>query len=437
MKNTILYTFCLWITCSLLSGTAIGQSKKQPTPYKEVDIEELKTNPQNFWSKGILFYDTFTEVPDEKYTRINKKKYYRFSTEELGDCYAEEELAEELRNAALNQEYVFSGWVVNYKKNYYVNVEKATLALVREESASGKGIDDLIHDFENSETSNLKHLSVFLKKAAISLTGLAQSKNMEIHQLLQSDAETQSKLKGLIRKSLTTIQQDDGTTANEILVEYAYFLLREKHDSMYVPNQYYQTNQFIDPLSPDIASSDPGEFFSLQNDPIISAPPPIIDPLTPIEPIIDPIDPVINPLETINPVIPTKEKPLIADTHEIIPEYVPENIDYSPIIDPQINTQEIKTYQEIKEEPKQVAKTIQAKPYEGLDKYDRELAERLAAKANGITLQPEKEQTPPSFPNQKVIQDVNEEAETEEEKKSRFKLFRFKKDKNDEEGEEN
>ncbi|MEM7393135.1 MAG: hypothetical protein AAF492_12390 [Verrucomicrobiota bacterium] len=236
-----------------LSATSYAQRDKNAKPYKEVNIEDLKESPQNFWASGILFYDALTEIPAEKGVKINKKHYYPFTTETLGNCYAAEDLAEELRFGRLDTEYVFSGTVLNYRRDYIVVLHQATQVL-EEQAQEEQSIDSLISLFDESRENNLQQFSEFLKRALTSISGYAQSKELEVDQVLSPESEELKKIRGIIRKSLSTVEQENGNTANEILVAYTLHLMVNKYGASMPPMAAPEA------LTPegDVTSSDAG-----------------------------------------------------------------------------------------------------------------------------------------------------------------------------------
>jgi hypothetical protein len=222
----------IWLCTFALCGTWFAEAQQTTSSterkFKEVNAEDLLQNPQNFWSTGILVYDTLEELPSDRDERIAKKKYYKFKTRDIGKAYAGKDLYEMLATAQVGQEFVFSGTVLNHRREYIVVFQSATPTIEAIEEAPIQDVDLVINQLESSTEDSLRQLSDFLKRTITALTGLSQSEGLPIEQLL-ANKTYRDKAMGSIRRALNDLSIDTSITPGEILTGYALHLLVLKY----------------------------------------------------------------------------------------------------------------------------------------------------------------------------------------------------------------
>jgi hypothetical protein len=89
-----------------------------------VETPELVRNPQKFWAQGVVFRDILTEHASGSAVPMGKRDAHRFRTKMVGDCYVDSSLAPALNNLEVNREYTFAGTVYQYRRKFYVVVQK-------------------------------------------------------------------------------------------------------------------------------------------------------------------------------------------------------------------------------------------------------------------------------------------------------------------------
>ncbi len=210
-------------------------SAESPNEYRTVGPAELRTSPQRYWARPILYIDTLSRLPGGPEIRFEGRKYVSFSTTILGNSFAVSELVPLMKTLDINKKYVFTGSVIQYhsgflffkKSRYYVIVSGVnppvdTEALTRETGEFAAGL--------SSSQINLARQPVedILWTAYSSAVTYARENNIELWQVYDPKSEHFPRAVDFARAAVKEVEEKQKTTADELLALYAfYYLARE------------------------------------------------------------------------------------------------------------------------------------------------------------------------------------------------------------------
>jgi hypothetical protein len=234
MKMRHLLASWLWVvllSSSFLSAVVAEQE------YKTVSAMELRSNPQNYWARGVLFNDVMTAWPGGNPLKFEGRTFTPVNLKVAGTCYVEPALLPVIKELPLNQTYLFKGTVLQAKlpgswffssKKYLIiiNGVEATIDTDKMSSNFQTMYNRLDQTPPKGSTQAMTSLLLEIQTA---LSKYAKEKNVEVADLLKDDSEAAKKAIGIIYEAISTQETKSKTTATEILASYILAFLRAQY----------------------------------------------------------------------------------------------------------------------------------------------------------------------------------------------------------------
>ncbi len=186
---------------------------------------DLKETPQRYWASFFVFSDVLVDPPENRSTKVDDDKVYRFSTDALGDAYAESAVAEVLREAEPGIEFLFFATVKQQKSglwgrggDFVVIVKEASVVERDAEAISSLMAEAQAADATNRAAIALRNLGEVSQAVQQELYGFAQSEGMTVEELIAAP-EYQQKVAGSIRTALRRYEQQNRSSSQELFVD--------------------------------------------------------------------------------------------------------------------------------------------------------------------------------------------------------------------------
>ncbi len=186
---------------------------------------DLKETPQRYWASFFVFSDVLVDAPENRSTKVDDDKVYRFSTDALGDAYAESAVAEVLREAEPGIEFLFFATVKQQKSglwgrggDFVVIVKEASVVERDAEAISSLMAEAQAADATNRAAIALRNLGEVSQAVQQELYGFAQSEGMTVEELIAAP-EYQQKVAGSIRTALRRYEQQNRSSSQELFVD--------------------------------------------------------------------------------------------------------------------------------------------------------------------------------------------------------------------------
>jgi hypothetical protein len=210
----------------------------QRDKYRQVDPQDLLDSPQSYWSRGIVFRDLLVQHPGGRLLKISGKRYMEFQTKTLGTCYADRIVVPLLKEQPLDVEIIFTGTVLDRGSGWLGSRQAKYVVVVQEiEPIVVPNLDRVVHDLRISldqlaaESGELwvRNFSSMIKNAQEGLESYAQSRGIELADLLDPDSDHAEKAGDLIRKAVREVATNAGTTSDDILSAFVRNTLQDQY----------------------------------------------------------------------------------------------------------------------------------------------------------------------------------------------------------------
>jgi len=206
-----------WVGVLLITSILAQPVWVNAQDYFATDVKDIKSSPQRYWAKGIVFRDTLVEQPQRRTLSIDNRTVTRFVTEQLGEVYAEKEAVELLNNLAPGVEYLFSGTVGQRGRRYYTVVR--SVSAYRQDT---ENIPALLGDVNLLNTTNQFNrvfivLDGVMKDVHKDLFGFATANNIKLEEMF-GRTEHRDKVAASIRSALRRFEENSKTTSQEFFV---------------------------------------------------------------------------------------------------------------------------------------------------------------------------------------------------------------------------
>ena len=210
----------------ILLLSLVATSRLRADEYITVDPGELKSNPQAFWARGIVFSDIVENVNGGEPVKLGDKRYSPMQTRLIGTCYLDPELEGGAASLQTGQEYAFSGSVYqkdggffSSKRQFYVVIKRATL------SAKGAGVltpEQLsalaATTRTNIYTEPLRVLDDVVAQALRELQAYCSASNIPIQEVFDPQSRHAPRLIQSVRQAIYNQENKSRVPAVEYLV---------------------------------------------------------------------------------------------------------------------------------------------------------------------------------------------------------------------------
>lgn len=186
--------------------------------YMPVEIRDLKSSPQRYWAKGIVFRDTLKTVPGTRTLRIDDRTITRFETEQIGELYAVGESIDRLRQLTPGMEYLFSGTVAQRGRNYFIVVRDASSIAEKAEKVpemmGAINLDNPTNEYNRVFAS----LEQIMKEVQKDIFAYATAQNITVKEMFDHKGEHRDKIFNSIRLNVRKIEEQSKIPAQEYLI---------------------------------------------------------------------------------------------------------------------------------------------------------------------------------------------------------------------------
>ena len=210
----------VWLAVLVWAGGAWADE------YLTVKAGELKSNPQNYWARGVSFSDQLEGLAGEKGIKLGGRMHHAFATRTVGTCYVEEGLRDQLNGLQPGREYVFTGTVYQRNKGWFSSERRFFVAVNRIVPAAQeteKALTDLRDSFGRTSLSGphadaLRALNDILTDAQTELAAYCASSNLEVKALFQAGPEGLHVVSQAVRQAMIRRENQTKTPSLEYFV---------------------------------------------------------------------------------------------------------------------------------------------------------------------------------------------------------------------------
>ncbi len=202
----------------MLMGAITGYARDG---FVEVTHRDLLDYPQKYWSQSIIFDDELLTPPQGQSISIASKRYQSFKTVNLGLCYAEEDIVEELRNAELNVHYLFQGTVLHQASSFFSR--SPSFFVVIQKFTRMVNVPGQIQDvFSSQNTSSplSPNTDAVIKRVQQDLISFARQNNVQISDLFAPGYTNFAAVQNMIYSGIAAVEQQYNTTARQLLGDF-------------------------------------------------------------------------------------------------------------------------------------------------------------------------------------------------------------------------
>ena len=196
-----------------ISGPVFAQDFVEPAT--------VRNTPQRFWAKEIAFQDRLIEGPSGKTQAINDRSFYSFRIAEIGAGYADQATYEKLKGLRLEQEYLFTGTVLERRGKYYV-VVKSVDSLFKEPVIVEDMIKkDLSRTPEELKRHRKRQLMVdLMNQAQAAMLLRSRQGRFEFREYFNPDSPHSDAMQQMIQGVVASMERDGRMSASELLSVY-------------------------------------------------------------------------------------------------------------------------------------------------------------------------------------------------------------------------
>jgi hypothetical protein len=239
-----------------ISGTVYAQDFVEPA--------SVRSSPQRFWAKEIAFQDRLIEGPSGKTQLINDRTYYSFRIAEIGASYADQATYEKLKGMRLEQEYLFTGTVLERRGKYYV-VVRSVDSLFKEPNRIEEEIKkDLTRTPEELKRHRKRQIMVdLMNQAQASMLLRSRQGRFEFKEYFNPDSPQSDAMQQMIQNVVSSMEREGRMSASDLLSVYIRDVLSDHYmgttggvmDIAIPEAMLKEINAIVPPPEPDPATS--------------------------------------------------------------------------------------------------------------------------------------------------------------------------------------
>ena len=297
--------------------------------YITVDPGELKSTPQDFWARGIVFSDTVEILNSGEAVKLGDKRYAPIQTRLVGTCYLDPDMEGGSTSLQVGQEYAFSGSVYqkdggffSSKRQFYVVIKRATLSAKGAGTLTPAEFSALASTaLTNIYTAPLRDLDSIVAQALRDLQAYCSASNIEMTAIFDPQSRHAPRLNQAVRQAIYNQENKSRVPAVEFLVSLvASFMANQQGLAAPAPTP--------EPAAPVETTAVPPmeETPAIEPEPTELEPAPVANDVIPEE-IAAPVAPKPEPVIEVaapEPTEPIKPEPAAVSEPEPVPEPVPE-----------------------------------------------------------------------------------------------------------------
>lgn len=234
MKNPLLKILVMVgaVVC-IAAPAAPGQlTTPRNDKMKTIDVDRLKSRPQDFWSLGIAFTDVVTSFPASR-EKVGETTYFKLQLEQLGDALVDGTVREQLQQGnPVGREYILGGTVLyaksgmfSRKEVYHVVIDQATPTAI--EGAKSLAEEFARFSLEEGSPETRMVLDVF-NTTQRDLISFANDHNTDVPTLFDPTSEQYGQARNIIRRAVRRTEIEAQTTSTEILSGFIFDLLSRR-----------------------------------------------------------------------------------------------------------------------------------------------------------------------------------------------------------------
>lgn len=206
--------------------------------YDPVVVEDLLSQPQRYWARGVVFNDFLESTPESRTRKVGDEKLYRFELRELGECYATPEAKDILDQFEPGQNAVFAGSVVQAKRKFYYRVAQVE-AVTETPTNLLQTLSAVVRDSQDVQARLLAQFQEIADIVYAQLYAHAMAENIPFEDLLDRTEEKQSVLRSSIRSAIQDLQAKQGVPPNEFAVNLVAAMIALKENRIPIPEPDY------------------------------------------------------------------------------------------------------------------------------------------------------------------------------------------------------
>lgn len=208
------YLIGWWVL--LLLGTLNGFAREG---FIEVTHQDLLNYPQKYWSQSIVFQDELLSPPQGRTITIGSKRYQALKTANLGDCYAEEELAGEFLQSRTGERYLFQGTVLHQPSSFFSR--SPSFYVVIQQMSRVVDAAEQLQDVFGSEQKNLSPGSAaVMRRVQQDLINFARKNKLNMSDLFAPDFPQREIVRNIIYSGVAAVEQQYNTNARKMLGDF-------------------------------------------------------------------------------------------------------------------------------------------------------------------------------------------------------------------------
>lgn len=214
-------TLCLALSCvaltfgALLPEVAHGQGSRDQ--YSVVEAYRLNQHPQRYWSRGVVFEDTFIGETGRR-RQIDGRRVIEIETRALETVYVDARLEDRVERMTRGQ-YVFSGTVLSESRRF-LRWSRTTYRVVVDsiERLDEGQPDDLLDLFAGDEVgANLEPILQILAETQRRLIVEARNEGVPVESMFDAQMPRGDRAIEIARASVRRVEREAGLPAAEIL----------------------------------------------------------------------------------------------------------------------------------------------------------------------------------------------------------------------------
>lgn len=206
--------------------------------YDPVAVEDLLSQPQRFWARGVVFNDFLEKTPESRTRKVGDEKLYRFELRALGECYATPEAKDILDQLEPGQNAVFAGSVIQAKRKFYYRVAQVK-AVTETPTNLLQTLSAVVRDSQDVQARLLAQFQEIADLVYAQLYAYAMAENIRFEDLLDNPEEKQSVLRSSIRSAIQDLQAKQGVPPNEFAVNLVAAMIALKENRIAIPEPDY------------------------------------------------------------------------------------------------------------------------------------------------------------------------------------------------------
>lgn len=209
--------------------------------YVTVEPAELKSNPQAYWARGVVFSDVVETVGQGEPLKLDGQLFSPITTRGLGLCYVDPALAEAAPMEP-GREYAFSGSVYQKetgffttKRTFHVVISRATVSARESSGLSPEQLKALAQESDHPYAEAFRTLDVILSQALRDLQAYCSASNIEMRAVFAAGSPHTNRVTQVVRQAIYNQESRSRIPAVEYLVSLVTSLLAVEQGAFATP----------------------------------------------------------------------------------------------------------------------------------------------------------------------------------------------------------